>query len=208
MYWHCSAHINDTHAILIGGNENGFTPYIFNLNTFDLFYGSKLPHKRKGCAATQIIHPNGTAFVIIVGPDNTSEILNTDDIFGQWVKGNIEIFYVHICFCTKLKSILICIAGPELPQNCIDGSLVSSSNGQEAFLVGCAENPEKIYTLRWSSTLSLEWVLMTQKLKYPRSNTVAMLIPNALLTNCKIKTGKTLTLYYVSLSTRTMYPLD
>ena len=87
MYWHCSAHINDTHAILIGGNENGFTPYIFNLNTFELFYGSELPHKRKGCAASKIIHQNGTAFVIIVGPTNTTEILNTDDIFGKWSSG-------------------------------------------------------------------------------------------------------------------------
>ena len=155
------------------------------LNNFDeLFFGPDLSFTRKGCAASQIIHPNGTAFVIIVGPDNTSEILNTDDIFGQWVKGNIEIFFVHICFCTKLKSILICIAGPELPQNCIDGSLVSSSNGQEAFLVGCAENPEKIYKLRWSNGGTLEWVLMKQMLKYPRSNAVAMLIPDA-LTFCK-----------------------
>ena len=91
MYWHCSAHINSTYVILMGGNENGFRPYIFNLNTFELFYGSDLPHKRKGCAASKIIHSNETAFVIIVGPDETSEILNTDYVFGQWFKGNIEI---------------------------------------------------------------------------------------------------------------------
>ena len=61
--------------------------------------------------------------------------------------------------------------------------MVSSSNGREAILVGCAENPEKIYKLRWSNGTTLEWVLMKQKLKYPRNNAVAMLIPNA-LTQC------------------------
>ena len=76
------------------------------------------------------------------------------------------------------------ILGPTLPQNCIDGSMVSSANGQEAILVGCDENPEKIYKLRWSNATTLEWVLMKQKLKYPRSNAVAMLIPDA-LTHCK-----------------------
>ena len=61
--------------------------------------------------------------------------------------------------------------------------MVSSSNSREAFLVGCAENPEKIYKLRWNNGETLEWVLMKQKLKYPRSNAVAMLIPDE---NCKI----------------------
>ena len=80
------------------------------------------------------------------------------------------------------------LLGPKLPQNCIDGSMVSSSNGQEAILVGCEENPEKIYKLRWNDKATLEWVLMKQKLKYPRSNVVAMLIPDA-LTHCKSLTG-------------------
>ena len=94
MYWHCSVHINNTHVILMGGKENGFRPYIFNLNDFhQYFFGSDLSFTRKGCAASQIVHSNGTTFVIIVGPDDTSEILNTEDIFGDWLKG--EIFYKH-----------------------------------------------------------------------------------------------------------------
>ena len=75
---------------------------------------------------------------------------------------------------------MIFITGPKLPQHCIDGSMVSSLNGKEAILVGCKENPEKIYRLRWSNENILEWILMRQKLKYPRSNGVAMLIPDAL----------------------------
>ena len=91
MYWHCSARINNTHVILMGGNENGFKSYIYNLNNFhEYFYGSNLSHKRKGCAASTIIHTNRTAFVIIIGPDDTSEILNTDNIFGDWSKGGLK----------------------------------------------------------------------------------------------------------------------
>ena len=90
MYWHCSARINNTHVILMGGRESGFKSYIYNLNDFyQYYYGPDLSVERKGCAATQIIHPNGTAFIIIVGPSDTSEILNTNDIFGEWLKGEI-----------------------------------------------------------------------------------------------------------------------
>ena len=94
MYWHCSTHINSTHVILIGGRESGFKSYIYNLNDFhNYFYGPELSVERKGCAAAQILHPNETAFVIIIGPDDTSELLNTDDIYGGWMIGEIEILY-------------------------------------------------------------------------------------------------------------------
>ena len=97
MYWHCSTHINDTHVILLGGRESGFKSYIYNLNDFYQYhYGPDLSVERKGCAATQIIHPNGTAFIIIIGPDDTSEILNTENIFGQWIKGNINWYLLSI----------------------------------------------------------------------------------------------------------------
>ena len=94
MYWHCSTHINNTHVIVMGGKENGFRPYIFDLNDFhQYFYGSELSFTRKGCATAQIIHPNRTAFIIIVGPDDSSEMLNTENIFGKWSKGEIQIFF-------------------------------------------------------------------------------------------------------------------
>ena len=78
----------------MGGGESGFKSYIYNLNDFyQYYYGPDLSIQRKGCAASQIIHTNGTVFIIIVGPDETSEILNTDYVFGQWFKGNIEIIF-------------------------------------------------------------------------------------------------------------------
>ena len=90
MYWHCSAPINNTHVILMGGRESGYKTYIYNLNDFyQYYYGPDLSVERKGCAATQIIHPNGTTFIIIVGPSDTSEILNTDRIFEEWLEGEI-----------------------------------------------------------------------------------------------------------------------
>ena len=67
MYWHCSTHINNTHVILMGGKENGFRPYIFDLNNFnEYFYGSDLSFTRKGYAASQIIHTNGTSLALAV----------------------------------------------------------------------------------------------------------------------------------------------
>ena len=70
--------------------------------------------------------------------------------------------------------------------------MVTSSNVQEAILVGCDPNPEKIYKLRWSNGITLEWELMKQKLQYPRSNVVAMFIPDA-LTHCRTTPSTTST---------------
>ena len=75
--------------LILGIDDHGL-----NLNNFEeLFYGSELSFTRKGCAASQIIHPNGTAFIIIIGPNDSSEILNTENIFGEWMAGMIEIIY-------------------------------------------------------------------------------------------------------------------
>ena len=79
--------------------------------------------------------------------------------------------------------------------------MVSSSNGREAILIGCRENPEKIYKLRWSNGTNMEWMLMKQKLNYPRSNAVAMLISDK-QTHCKQKGNNiNLTLTVVDTST-------
>ena len=87
-----------------------------------IFYGSDLSFTRKGCTASQIIHTNGTAFIIIVGPDDTSEILNTDDIFGKWLRGEISLIH-NIANLTNTKKFII---GPTLPHACRFGSLVHS----------------------------------------------------------------------------------
>ena len=74
--------------------------------------------------------------------------------------------------------------GPQLPYECVDGSMVTLPNDNEAILVGCyrTEHTEKIYKLTWQDE-HLQWVTLQQMLKHARYGAVAMLIPNS-LTDC------------------------
>ena len=49
--------------------------------------------------------------------------------------------------------------------------------------MGCNENPEKIYELSVGDLDQLEWKTLDKELKYPRSNLVAMMVPDE-FTNC------------------------
>ena len=73
-----------------------------------------------------------------------------------------------------------------MPQKCAYGSLVTLPNDNEAVLVGCEDEnydiTENIYKLTWQGE-HLIWVIMAQKLKYPRYDAVAMLVQNE-ITNC------------------------
>ena len=59
-------------------------------------------------------------------------------------------------------------------------------SGNEAVLVGCFyDNPgpdlsDKIYKLTWQGG-NLKWELLPQKMKHPRTSTVAMFIPDSKL---------------------------
>ena len=69
--------------------------------------------------------------------------------------------------------------------------MIPTPDGKGVILLGCDEESdikyetENIYRLMWKGS-ELEWVIMNQKLKYPRWNLVAMLIPDE-LTNCNYK---------------------
>ena len=72
-----------------------------------------------------------------------------------------------------------------MPDDCKHGRMVSMPNGQEAILLGCYDNQEKIYKLFWNED-NLDWTTMTQTLKYPRYyNPIAMLLPDEMNT-CKL----------------------
>ena len=79
--------------------------------------------------------------------------------------------------------------GPSLPHNCVYGSMIAFQDNQSLALIGCSyyeidNDPiAEIYQLSWNNEDNLEWTIMSQKLKYPRRNTVAMMIPNE-LSNC------------------------
>ena len=60
--------------------------------------------------------------------------------------------------------------------------MITSPDGHGIILLGCYESMDKIYELR-NIDGDLQWNILPQKLKHPRTNTVTMLIPDD-LTNC------------------------
>ena len=80
--------------------------------------------------------------------------------------------------------------------------MVTISNGQETFLVGCNDensNIVQIYNLVWQEDY-LKWVKF-HTLKYPKTRFVAMIIPDDALTYCKKCNGATTTSMSTSTST-------
>ena len=75
--------------------------------------------------------------------------------------------------------------GPKLPRMCGIATMVTISDGQETFLVGCNDedfNIAQIYKLVWQEDC-LEWIKY-QTLKYPKTRFVAMTIPNDAVNFC------------------------
>ena len=75
-------------------------------------------------------------------------------------------------------------SGPQLPQECDPWSMITLPSDREVVLMGCynGSHSENIYKLTWQGE-NLEWVTLPQKLKYPRGDAVAMLIPDS-ITDC------------------------
>ena len=63
--------------------------------------------------------------------------------------------------------------------------MITSPNGQGVVLLGCESDPKSLYELTKINGGELIWRKMVQELKYPRSYTLAMLVPDDLVT-CKI----------------------
>ena len=60
--------------------------------------------------------------------------------------------------------------------------MVTSDNGNSVILLGCYEDRESIYKMKASTTAgALIWEKMPQKLQFPRTETVAMLVPDKLV---------------------------
>ena len=77
---------------------------------------------------------------------------------------------------------VIFLIGPNLIESCRSSSMVTSPNGEGVILFGCGEeNPEEIYELI-NTNGTLYWKRMLQKLKYPRSSSISMLVPDELVT--------------------------
>ena len=63
--------------------------------------------------------------------------------------------------------------------------MVKLPSGNEVILLGCENDTsatDSIYKITWQGE-DLQWETLPQKLKYPRSNAIAMLIPDS-MTEC------------------------
>ena len=67
-------------------------------------------------------------------------------------------------------------SGPDLPDDCHEGSMVTSPTGDGVILLGCYENQDSIYKMAPNSNGALVWTKMKQKLKYPRSGPIVVSI--------------------------------
>ena len=70
---------------------------------------------------------------------------------------------------------------PQLDQLCTSSSLVTSPNDDSVILLGCNEHRDSFFELK-SINGHLEWSKMQQNLKYQRYSSVAMLVPDDLVT--------------------------
>ena len=60
-------------------------------------------------------------------------------------------------------------SGPDLPDGCVRGSMVTSPTGDGVILLGCEPNRDAIYKMTLDSNGAFVWTKMKQKLKYPRT---------------------------------------
>ena len=76
-------------------------------------------------------------------------------------------------------------SGPDIPESCNSPSMVQSPDGNGIILVGCYNQYSEVSNALYEMTTigkDLRWRLMPQKLAFPKSNNVAMLIPDELVT--------------------------
>ena len=71
--------------------------------------------------------------------------------------------------------------GPNLPNECLNPSVITSPDGNSVIIIGCQENTKgEIYVLREDEFGTLSWNTMKQKLKFPRTQTIGLLLPDNL----------------------------
>ena len=71
--------------------------------------------------------------------------------------------------------------GPNLPNECLNPSVITSPDGKSVIIIGCQENTKgEIFELREDEFGTLSWNTMKQKLKYPRTQTIGLLLPDNL----------------------------
>ena len=163
---HCVTKINDTHVILIGGignAENQAQTLLVDISrNFSMSKGPSLNRGRYDFSCGSFQFNDKTIVIAAGGYDNinsvSTELWDLDPKHG-WIKG------------------------PSLLEPCSGSSMVSSPNGQGVIILGCREqdHSQSFYQLYKDRSGMLSWRKMIQKLKYPRSDTVAMLVPDEIV---------------------------
>ena len=135
---------------------------------------------RHGCGAFAL----QSKLVIIVAGDRSSsinkksvEFLSINDIEPKWIAGKKSFFKL-----LKLWPIFFMFLGPDLPGSYDGDSHKIVSDGETVYYVNTKSNV--ILRLDCPSDLSsCKWTTLEQKLSFPRSSSLAFLVPDE-LTEC------------------------
>ena len=160
---HCMVKINENLVVLIGGidNQNQAQSLIVEVSkNFSMSQGPSLIQGRYdfSCGLFEL---NGNPAVIVAGGYDGFNSISTE----IWVQNSSNNGW---------------LVGPKLLEPCSGSSMITSPSGEGVILLGCREHKEAFYELNNSNGI-LSWRKMKQQLKYPRSDTVAMLVPDELV---------------------------
>ena len=95
------------------------------------------------------------------------------------------------CLSVKQESNQIFFSGPDLPNVCVEGTMVQSPYGHGVNLLGCFSDPynspdDSIYEMYVDSNREFAWKKLSQSLKYPTGfNPIVSYIDDE-FTNCSL----------------------
>ena len=178
VHWHCLAKINETSAIMIGG-EIALThntsmasnkTWFYNFNTTSWTPGPSLDHARETASCGLITDSaDGSKMVVITGGFTVNDTyMNSTEVL---VLGSNE-----------------WMGGPDLPEPLDSAPGITTSDGKSfLFVGGMAQSGYRssIYRLQCFHK-KCHWNKMKQTLSQIRSSGVAMLIPDS-MANCREK---------------------
>ena len=150
--------IDETRVALIGGNKG--QTLIIDTTDFSMTMGPNTTLESVWHSCAKFSHQGKDLVIVIGGISRHGEVASTqiwDPTSDQgWEKG------------------------PDLPNPCSYSSAVvqETSEGEVVLVMGCNENPEKIYQLSDMPGGQLKWGTLSLELEHPRSNLVAMMIPD------------------------------
>ena len=179
---HCSVLVGDT-IFVIGGRTKGYyvkKTLMIDTKTGKITNGPDMATERGYVQCTSYVNKMGENIILALGgyggrggdAEYSTEILKVNGGKLSWTKG----LQSQIKITSFISFFNI---GPDLPEECENGSLVSSPNGEWIVLLGCVnQKPNKIYKLEGNS-----WTLYPKELKYLKTKGLAFPVSDHLV-NC------------------------